>query len=210
MAVDPRKTEEILLAARAFIEKEGVEALTMRALGKQMGSDPSTVYRHFSDKASLLRAVGGALMSEIDLTEASKAPSVRDRLRIALLEMRRVMTENPASGVILAMSENIPSADSLAIVQWGVQQLREWGLTGNNLVIGYQLLEGYGLGLTAYDISSQPNPLEVRRQWFRSSAIPEFDHVSRDTTQIAAINDATFELGLDAILDKLEALTKTA
>jgi hypothetical protein len=62
--------------------------------------------------------------------------------------------------------------------------------------------------MTSYDISSQPNPLEVRRQWFRHAEIPEFDDVSRSIDEVASINEKTFEFGLSAILDKLELLAQ--
>ena len=39
------KRAEIVSAATDFIEQYGVVALTMRALGKHIGADPSVVYR---------------------------------------------------------------------------------------------------------------------------------------------------------------------
>jgi AcrR family transcriptional regulator len=208
MSVDLLKKAEIVAAAADFIEEFGVSALTMRALGKAMGADPSVVYRHFADKDALLVAIGSALVAEVDLTEAFGGPTPRERLRLAVMELRRIMLARPASGLILTTSGNNPSGHTVELVQWGVAQLRELGLSGNDLVVGYQALEGFVFGLTTYDISSQPDPLEIRRQWFRAAEIPEFDDVSRDTAHIAAINAATFELGLCAILDKLEAMGK--
>lgn len=208
MSVDLLKSAEIVAAAADFIEEHGVSALTMRALGKALGADPSVVYRHFADKEALLVAIGSALLAKVDLSEAFGGPTPRERLRLAVMELRRMMLARPASGLILTTSGNNPSGNTVELVQWGVSQLRQLGLSGSNLVLGYQALEGFVFGITTYDLSSQPNPLEIRRQWFRAAEIPEFDDISRDTAHIAAINSATFELGLDAILDKLEAMAK--
>ena len=208
MSVDLLKSAEIVAAAADFIEEYGVSALTMRALGKAMGADPSVVYRHFADKDALLVAIGSALVAEVDLTEASRGPTPRERLRLAVMELRRMMLARPASGLILTTSGNNPSGHTVELVQWGVSQLRELGLSGSDLVVGYQALEGFVFGITTYDLSSQPNPLEIRRRWFRAAEIPEFDDISRDTASVAAINASTFELGLNAILDKIEAMGK--
>ena len=208
MAIEIIKTEQIIDAAMNFIEKEGVAALTMRALGRELGVDPSVVYRHFANKSDLLAALGSALLNEIDLALAMSANTPRERLRIAVCEVRRVIQAKPATGLILANSGNNPPGTQVAIVNWSVEQLREIGLTGVNLVMGYQILEGFVLGMTSYDISSQPNPLEVRRQWFRHAEIPEFDDVSRSIDEVASINEKTFEFGLSAILDKLELLAQ--
>jgi AcrR family transcriptional regulator len=208
MAAEFLKSEQIIVAAMQFIEKEGVAALTMRALGRELGVDPSVVYRHFVDKSDLLAALGSALLNEIDLAYAMSATSPRERLKLAVCEVRRVMQAKPVTGLILANSGNNPPGTQVEIVHWSVQQLREIGLTGVNLVVGYQILEGFVLGMTSYDISSQPNPLEVRRQWFRQAEIPEFDDISHSTDEIAAINEKTFQFGLNAILDKIELLAQ--
>jgi len=208
MAAEFLKSEQIIVAAMQFIEKEGVAALTMRALGRELGVDPSVVYRHFVDKSDLLAALGSALLNEIDLAYAMSATSPRERLKLAVCEVRRVMQAKPVTGLILANSGNNPSGTQVEIVHWSVQQLREIGLTGVNLVVGYQILEGFVLGMTSYDISSQPNPLEVRRQWFRQAEITEFDDISHSTDEIAAINEKTFQFGLNAILDKIELLAQ--
>jgi len=208
MPSESLKSEHIIDAAVLFIEKEGVAALTMRALGRELGVDPSVVYRHFVDKSDLLAALGSALLNEIDLAFAMSASTPRERLKLAVSEVRRVMQAKPVTGLILANSGNNPPGTQVEIVHWSVQQLREIGLTGVNLVVGYQILEGFVLGMTSYDISSQPNPLEVRRQWFRQAEIAEFDDISHSTDEVAAINEKTFQFGLNAILDKIELLAQ--
>ena len=206
MPVDPDKTASIVRAARNFIEREGVEVLTLRALGREIGADPSVIYRHFADKGELLRAVGAALVVEIDLRPAAAAVTPRERLCLAMKALRAALVENPVAGMILATTSHSPAGNDLDLVRWGLGQLRELGLSGANIAVGYQLLEGFTLGMTTYDISSQPNPLESRRLWFRAVCLPEFDDISRSTDQIAELNDSVFEIGLQALLDRLEAL----
>jgi AcrR family transcriptional regulator len=47
----------IVEAARDIVTEEGLDALSMRALGTRVGYSPATIYLHFQDKDELLRSV---------------------------------------------------------------------------------------------------------------------------------------------------------
>lgn len=49
--------ERIVEAARDIVSEEGLDALSMRALGLRIGHSPGTIYQHFRDKDELLRSV---------------------------------------------------------------------------------------------------------------------------------------------------------
>ena len=51
--------DRILEAAIHELELSGLEALSLRAVGARAGITPMAVYRHFSDKADLVHALGG-------------------------------------------------------------------------------------------------------------------------------------------------------
>ncbi len=81
-----------------LIREHGADALTMRGLGQALGTDPTAVYRHFRDKAELLRAVSERLLGTvtIGLPDGHEwRPAVVElcrRLRRALLEQPRLAT----------------------------------------------------------------------------------------------------------------------
>ena len=50
-------SRSLLKEALRTIEKEGVSALTMRAVGTKLGVSRTAIYRHFADKSALLAAV---------------------------------------------------------------------------------------------------------------------------------------------------------
>src|SRR4051812_33434126 len=62
----------LLQAAVRTIQKQGVHALTLRAVGEELGVSRSALYRHFTDKAALLVAVAreGFRMLRIELEGA--------------------------------------------------------------------------------------------------------------------------------------------
>lgn len=78
--------ERIVEAARDIVSEEGLDALSMRALGLRIGHSPGTIYLHFQDKEELLRTVMtegferlGASM-ELELANVATGAGARDRL----------------------------------------------------------------------------------------------------------------------------------
>jgi AcrR family transcriptional regulator len=65
----------LLEEALRTIQADGVEHLTLRAVGEQLGVSRSALYRHFSDKQALLAVVGreGFRMLRLALTDAWEA-----------------------------------------------------------------------------------------------------------------------------------------
>jgi AcrR family transcriptional regulator len=65
----------LLQAAVRTIQKHGFDALTLRAVGDELGVSRSALYRHFADKSALLTAVAseGFRMLRTGLTEAGEA-----------------------------------------------------------------------------------------------------------------------------------------
>lgn len=61
--------QAILDSAIKIIIKEGAQSLSMRALAKQVGCSPATLYKYFENKDGLLEAIrqeGWRLMGELD------------------------------------------------------------------------------------------------------------------------------------------------
>jgi AcrR family transcriptional regulator len=65
----------LLQAAVRTIQKHGFDALTLRAVGAELGVSRSALYRHFADKSALLTAVAaeGFRMLRLDLRTAWEA-----------------------------------------------------------------------------------------------------------------------------------------
>jgi len=63
---DPAPTRAaIVAAAGALLEAGGPEAVTLRAVGADAGVSRSAAYRHFEDKAELLRALAASTLTEL-------------------------------------------------------------------------------------------------------------------------------------------------
>jgi AcrR family transcriptional regulator len=58
---------QVLTAALELIDADGVEALSMRRLGKALDRDPMRLYRHAASKNALLDGVVEVVLSELDV-----------------------------------------------------------------------------------------------------------------------------------------------
>ena len=56
----------VLATALALVDREGMAALTMRRLGRELGIEAMSLYNHVRDKEDLLDGVVGLLASEVD------------------------------------------------------------------------------------------------------------------------------------------------
>ena len=57
-------------AAVALADRRGLGALTMRALARELGTAPKTLYHHVEDKDDILDAIVDSVFAEIDLPPA--------------------------------------------------------------------------------------------------------------------------------------------
>ena len=58
------RAREIVAAARAILEEEGLEALTMRRIAERLGIRAPSLYKHFPDKEALEAAIISAAFEE--------------------------------------------------------------------------------------------------------------------------------------------------
>src|SRR5689334_14411240 len=93
--------DAIVEAALALVDEQGLEALSMRAVGSRLGCEAMSIYRHVSDKAHLLRLIGDAVAGEIRLP-SPEATDWQQTLRELLRELRRVALRHPGAFALVS------------------------------------------------------------------------------------------------------------
>ncbi len=66
---EPLNVDSIVEAAVALIESDGLPALTMRRLAKQVGCSPMALYRHVADKQELIGALADHYLTDLELPD---------------------------------------------------------------------------------------------------------------------------------------------
>jgi AcrR family transcriptional regulator len=197
--------ERVAEAALAFIERNGLETLSMRRLADELGVGTMTLYGYFRDKEELLDAVVDAAADQLQVPDA--AGSWKSQLRALMEEIRRVLTEHPL-GVLLRQRRPMWSPGALRVSEAGIRALREAGFSKADAARAYRSLFNYTFGFAAF------SPPEVSTELKRSAlsalaALPREDY-PRQTEAAPELADAIggeeqFRYGLDLLLDGLEA-----
>ena len=196
-------------AAVRFANENGMEAMTMRSLGEAMGVDATAVYRHFPTKEKLLEAMVdwffGVVIEDVRKNAENKSP--RERCVSFAQSFRNTFETYPNIGGQVSYSSG-SSPNGYMSTKMVIDALQEMGLSGKDLVVSYQGLEGLVLGSCLQDFIGAPNNWEIRRTRYRLLDHPAFDEVAIKSQSVKETADKAFNSALSILLDKCETLVK--
>jgi AcrR family transcriptional regulator len=147
----PSRKQEILDAALAIADEQGIDAVTMRAVAKRVGLTPMALYGHIQDKEGLLDSMLGQLLSEISLP--NKAGTWQERLTLLANEARGLAKRHPGA-VALVFARPSIAPDAVRVVDAIYVALLDAGVGPcevprverlvSTLVLGYATSEANG------------------------------------------------------------------
>ena len=194
--------EEFIDAAIRIVDSEGLDALTARRLGKEVGVSYTAVYTYFADREQLMGALVDRLSAEIVAGIVSPGASVRDQLVAIAMSARRALARHPQlAGVFATATGDARQGNEATLFVVGL--LEQAGLTGRDLVTAYRIIESYVFGATVFDLGAAPQHLSIRRRRYAFTGHPDFKAVAKSDKAIGEHNDEAFERGLELILDGL-------
>jgi AcrR family transcriptional regulator len=135
----------LLASALELLQKEGIEALSLRAVARAAGVSQAAPYRHFSDRRQLMGGIaaeGFRAMEQRMLWEMQRASadSPRAGLRMVAVAYVQFGLENPALyrvmfGPEVAVTDDLPELREtgrgvLGFVAEGIRRLQAGGLIG--------------------------------------------------------------------------------
>jgi AcrR family transcriptional regulator len=94
-AQDALSRDQIVTAAIALLDADGVEALSMRKLGAKLGAGATSLYWHVANKDQLMELVVDEAFGELDLPDPGGPDDWRSAATAAAASMRAVMTRHP-------------------------------------------------------------------------------------------------------------------
>ena len=164
-----RVTRDLLLdTAMEIVDTEGLDALTMRRLGRQVGADPAMVYRSFTNKSELVEALADRLFAEARSgcspadPAAPHRPVPRDaqwveQLRLVAHGIRRALLAHPA--LVPAAVRRPPRQEAtLRGLDAGLGMLLTAGMGAEAAAKGYQSVLFYALGFAAIEAPLAATP----------------------------------------------------
>jgi AcrR family transcriptional regulator len=215
----PLSRDRILSAAIELADEEGIDALTMRNLGRRLGVEAMSLYNHVDNKEDILDGIVDVVANEMNaaVTEFDGSSGEwKSELRRRILAARQVLLRHKwAPGVI-----ETRSAMSLPVLEYydGVIGILRRG--GFSVDLGHHAMHALGsrvIGFTQelYDDSQndtidEASAAMLERHMDRLPYIAELAaaalHVDPDSTLGWCDDQTEFEFSLDLILDGLERL----
>ncbi|MBC2592061.1 TetR family transcriptional regulator [Rhodococcus sp. ENV425] len=208
-----RARELILASALAIIDRDGVEGLSMRRLGKALGRDPMTLYRHAPNKAALLDGVAEIVLEQ--LVVDPRDGDWEDQLRTVARDFRQLALDHPH---VVPLLVTRPLSTPLALRPLGTLRplegiltlLTRAGFSAAEALHVYRALFGFLHGHVLDELQElveQPEESDdLLRLGLHRLPIDEFP-LLRSLAPILASYDgaAEFERGLDLFFSGLRA-----
>jgi len=106
----PAKTSgrEIRTAARKILEEEGLDSVTMQAVANAVGVRPPSLYKHFADRADLLRGMTEDALEELQrmVERGANHGSVRESLERMANAYRNFAKKNRGAYQLIFSTES--------------------------------------------------------------------------------------------------------
>ena len=114
-------------AALGLIDREGLEGLSMRKLGAELGVEAMSLYHYVESKDDLLDAVLDRLYAEVDLPRDLPDEEWEKAVRLGLGAFHRVLIDHPAALVLFASRPALSPA-SLGVIHWSFRRFEVMGV----------------------------------------------------------------------------------
>jgi TetR/AcrR family transcriptional regulator, tetracycline repressor protein len=201
----PVSDEAIVEAALGLLDREGVDAVTMRRVAERMGVTTPTIYWHVENKDGLLERLYDRLCSEV--ARPSSGPW-QDRLRLLANSIRAVFAAH-CDAAKLAVGRFPLGPHGLELTELALAALAEAGLDPEESAHGVYLFFGYVTSFS-YQETILPTPVAsnsrsdaLKRIEQYLLALPEkhFPHVTRSAGALSQPGlDRRFAFGLEQLL----------
>ena len=209
---DGKITRELVLAtALELIDADGIEGLSMRRLGRALGRDPMTLYRHAANKMALLDGVAELVLSQ--LTVDPNDPDWVGQLRQVARDYRGLALAHPRVVPLLVTRPlgtplGLRPRGTLRPLEEVLTLLTRAGFSGPDALHIYRALFGFLYGHVLNELQEVvENPEEtddLLRLGLHRLPIREFP-LLRSLAPVLASYDGPAELesGLDILLTGL-------
>lgn len=215
----PLNRGRVLRAAVELVDRDGLDALTMRRLAEELGVEAMSLYHHVANKEAVLDGIAEVVVGEVQAAVgAADLPDAADdwqaALRARILTARSVMLRHPwAPRILETRSEMNPT-----IIAWFDQVLGVLVEGGFSFDLAHHAM--HALGSRALGFAQElfvPDDTDVGGEealaMFEQMAeqfpyitgmMAEVVHDDADSTLGWCDDQAEFEFGLDVLLDGLE------
>jgi AcrR family transcriptional regulator len=203
----PLDRNSVLAAALALVDRRGIDALSMRALGAELGVEAMSLYKHVPNKGAILDGLVAAALGEVDWT-AGHELGWRGRIEHLALALRGVGHRHPDVFALLAKAPPL-GAPHLAPMDVLLDALAEAGFERATAVSLLWTIVSYVLGAVASELAQSATP-GSRKDKPAAASIETFPNVREAAALLASCDfEAEYLAGLRRILAGAETELRT-
>lgn len=204
----PLTRERVLRAAIDLADREGIDAVSMRRLGSELGVEAMSLYNHVPNKAAVLDGIVETVINDIEL------PNDISDWKACIREMARSYREAAAAHpniVGLVATRPFNTVASLRPVEVGFEIFKQAGFRPEASLHAFRTLAGFVTGYTLAETGTFFGEAEGEGQLtigdIREEEFPRLHEVGpfmRSTD-----HDAEFDFAIDVLITGLEAKLPT-
>lgn len=211
----PLSRERVLRQALALADNEGLDALSMRRLGKELDAGAMSLYHHVGNKEELLDGMVDLVFAEIHLPESRG--DWQAEMRAEAASAREVLARHPWA-ISLMESRTTPGPANLRHREAVIASLRTAGFSVHMATHANWLLNSYVYGHALQEASlpfaDASELADMTKGVFLPQLPPEeYPYMNETATELMTSGydpAGEFAYGLDLILGALEQARSSA
>ena len=201
----PLSRDRVLRAAVALADRSGIDALTMRRLGQELGVEAMSLYKHVANKDDVLDGIVDLVVGDIEVPPTGTP--WRPAMRARAVSAHAVLLAHPWAALQI-MSRFSIGPGMTRYLDATLGRLREGGFSVEGALDAWHTLDSHIYGFTLqelglpFEVDEAP---QVSADVLGSLSAEQFPHVVEVITHVmrhGRVED--FDFGLELILDGLE------
>lgn len=203
--------ETILAMAREIADTDGIGALTLRRLGRELGADSTAMYRYFRNKAELLSAMIDQTFYQVP--QPDPGGDWRTNLRGLMVAWWRIYRRHEGLAAVMAgQPDDEPRLFHLT--EWTVRELLRAGVPEDEIGLFHQTIYNHTVGsglvaafspwLTTRDLRDE------QRRIYAALDSEVFPSAAVAAPTIYPHTEDAYLFSVDLLLDAIEARARAA
>jgi AcrR family transcriptional regulator len=209
--------DAIVDAALEIVDREGLDALTMRTVAHTLGTGPASLYAHVANKEQLVELLVERVIGEIEVGDRPDPDLWAEQVKQAARAMRRTFASH--GDLARASFGRIPTGENaLRGAEWMMAVLRVGGISDEVAGLAVDMLAAYVMAIAYEDglgVARGTTETEIvefiaqLRAYYESLPRDRFPNLVELAGPLTAGDgDTRFEFGLEVLLRGLEAVSQ--
>jgi AcrR family transcriptional regulator len=143
--------DRVIDAALRIMDEEGLDAVSMRRVGRELGVEAMSLYHHVHDKEDLLLGIRERVLSKF--LDPGTDGDWEARARQAARSWRHILRDHPNIMVLISESKRFEmTPTSMRPTETALRLLQEVGLPEDDAVKAFCALGGFIVGFVMFEI----------------------------------------------------------